>query len=62
MGKEETALAIIQMFLDAGVSKKGLQGEVAKLTKLAYCNPFFVDALFRAGVITKGFDIINDMK
>ena len=62
MGKEETALAIIQMFLDAGVSKKDLQEKVEKLTDLAYCNPFFIDALFRARMITKGFDIINDMK
>ena len=61
MSKEETALAIIHMFLDAGVSKKDLQGEVAKLTELAYCNSSFIDALFRAGTITKSFDIINDM-
>lgn len=52
MSKDETAAALIRLLLKR-TTKKNLHATVKELIDIAYVNPNFIDALFRAENMAK---------
>ena len=57
--KEITANDIIKLMLGCGCPKAKLEDRIQDLINIAYCNPDFIDAMFRASSIAKNYNKIK---